>query len=245
VAAAVVAGPVVAGPVPAPSVVAPRSASEAAAEREEREGRGGPSRRRTGESGGPDRAAAIAAYRAGDFARGASLAREASRSAPARDRAALERLAGEIDEFARLYPRITSAGTNYERLPVSDATRAIRIDRSVAAGAHTRTFASGYAGWLLDRAEASFAGDPAGACRQVRSAAEIGATARARSLEDRCADRARGMLEEARRAERGDPARARDLYRGVLRMVPGTAEAAAAQRAVDALGRTRTVDEDE
>ena len=224
-----------------PAVVPPGPAPE----REEREVRSGASRRRTSEPGGADRAAAIAAYRAGDFLRAASLAREASRSAPARDRAALERLAGEIDEFARLHPRIASAGTSYERLPVSDATRAIRIDRAVGAGAHTRTFAAGYAGWLLDRAEASFAGDPAGACRQVRSAAEIGATARTRSLEDRCAERARGMIEEARRAERGDPARARDLYRGVLRMVPGTAEAAAAQRAVDALGRSRMVDEDE
>lgn len=199
----------------------------------------------TGSSGGGGRSAAVAAYRSGDFTGAARLAREAARGASARDRSALERLAGDIDDFARLHRTIQAAGTSYSRVGASDAARAIRLDRSIGGGVHTRTFAAGYVDWLLDQAESSFSGDPAGACRQARAAGDIEGSARSRAMGDRCAERARGMLAEASRAERTDPARARDLYRAILRIVPGTSEATEAQRRVDALGRTRIVDEDE
>jgi hypothetical protein len=123
---------------------------------------------------------------------------------------------------------------------------AIRLDRTIASGHHTRTFQAGFLDWLLDQAESSFAGDPAGACRQARSASDIEASARSRALLGRCEVRATEMMAEAGRAERSDPSRARDLYRAVLRIVPsGSREAGEAQRHIDALGRTRSVDEDE
>jgi pSer/pThr/pTyr-binding forkhead associated (FHA) protein len=194
---------------------------------------------------GRGRDGAIAAYRSADFSGAARLAREAARGASSRERAGLERLADQIESFGEIYPRIRAAGTNYASVASVGAV-AIRLDRTIASGHHTRTFQAGFLDWLLDQAESSFASDPAGACRQARSASDIEASARSRALLGRCDVRATEMMAEAGRAERSDPSRARDLYRAVLRIVPsGSREATEAQRHIDALGRTRSVDEDE
>lgn len=193
---------------------------------------------------GAGRDAAIAAYRSSDFAGAARMARDAARTASSRDRPALEHLASDIDTFAGYFRQIRSAGSNYASVARIGAT-AISLDQRIGGGAHTRSFATGFAGWLLDRADGSFSRDPVAACSDGRTAAGIAASARARTLATRCEARATEMLAEAGRAERSDPSRARDLYRSIVRLAPGSRSATDAQRRLDALGRARSVDEDE
>lgn len=247
----VAVAPVVPPAVPeaAPEAVAPSVASGAVRE-PERERRASSPRREpeptaaAGSGGGRGREAALAAYRSGDFAGAARLAREAARGASSRDRTALEHLADQIDSFAEIFPRIRGAGTNYASVGTAGGV-AIRLDRSIASGHHTRTFQAGYLGWLLDQAESSFSSNPGGACGQARTAGSIESSARARALISRCDARATELLAEGGRVERSDPRRARELYGLVLRISPESREATEARRHIDALGRTRSVDEDE
>jgi hypothetical protein len=205
--------------------------------------------RRGGESaeapsgGGRGREGAIAAYRASDFRGAARLAREAA-SASARDRRALNQLATDIDTFGGYWPRIRSAGSNYSAVATIGAN-AIQLDQRIAGGHHTRAFRAGFVDWLLDDAELAFGRDPARACRRVQSASAIEASARSRGLLSRCATRATEMLAEGRRMERTDPSRARELFGAVVVIAAGTPTARDAQSRLDAIGRTRSVDEDE
>lgn len=194
-------------------------------------------------TGGRGREGAIAAYRAADFRGAARLAREAA-SSSARDRRALNQLATDIDTFAGYYPRIRSAGTNYASV-VSIGANAINLDQRIAGGHHTRAFRAGFVNWLLDEAERQFTRDPSTACRRAQAAVGIEASARSRGMISRCASRAAEMLAEGRRLERSDPRGARALFGAVLVMTPGTATARDAQSRMDALGRARSVDEDE
>jgi len=192
---------------------------------------------------GRGRDGAIAAYRTADFRGAARLAREAAAANP-RDRRALTQLATDIDTFAGYFPRIRSAGSNYSAVS-SIGANAIQIDQRISGGHHTRAFRAGFVDWLLDEAELSFSRDPRSACRRAQSASAIEASARSRGVLSRCATRATEMLAEGRRMERTNPSGARDLFGTVVVIAAGTPTARDAQSRLDALGRTRSVDEDE
>ncbi len=162
--------------------------------------------------GGGNVAAGIeAAYRSGDFARAASLARSEGK----RD------LAQDIQNFAHKYARIQRAGHNTDsvRPLIEDA---IIIDRRIGHGYYTARFKAPLIASYLNAARAALSHhDAVTACRRVRQILGLDPSdGPAHSLARTCESNAAGLVRQAAGLESSSISQAEHLYRNVLVLVP-------------------------
>ncbi|UJR80195.1 FHA domain-containing protein [Sandaracinus amylolyticus] len=178
----------------------------------------------------------LSAYRSGDFASASRAARAGGQGA----------LATQIDQFATHY-RAAQGASRGSAQAISALERAIAIDNQIVRGGHygARLRPQLVAAYL-DSAQSAIGSRPQDACRRVQLALRLDDGARATSLGRQCEQRAQSLLGEAQGVERNDASRAIALYRAILPMVPSSsATYTRARQRIDALSRTRSVDEDE
>jgi len=164
----------------------------------------------------------LAAYRAGDFAGAARMAREAGRGASSADGRRLTTMADQIDRFARDYTRVRAAGANLGGV-LRQVQNVISLDEQISGGqAYARTLKPRLVDALVGSANEAWArGRVPDACLKVRQAIDLDSrNTRARDLVRRCETKATEMLTQAQGVERTNRVQAQALYRDVLALVP-------------------------
>lgn len=197
---------------------------------------------KSGGGGSPPVAEIIQHYLAGRFGEAARMARAAAGRSRGAQKQQLTQLATNIERFGALYQRIRAA--NFGPSVRAQMEQAIALDRRIARSGQ-------YRDRLRSRVVESYLADAqrqssnsVQSCSSVRQALAVDSGhVRARQMSTRCENQARGMLREAAGAS---PDRARSTYRSVLLMVPSSSAVAREARSrLEALRRTRAVDEDE
>jgi len=164
----------------------------------------------------------LAAYRSGDFAGAARMAREAGRGASSADGRRLTTMADQIDRFARDYTRVRAAGANLGGV-LRQVQNVISLDEQISGGqAYARTLKPRLVDALVGSANEAWArGRVPDACLKVRQAIDLDSrNTRARDLVRRCETKASEMLTQAQGVERTNRVQAQALYRDVLALVP-------------------------
>jgi pSer/pThr/pTyr-binding forkhead associated (FHA) protein len=227
-------------PAPATAPTPPPSASASPpAERTPRTTSRTPTRTSTAPIAMPD---IIAAYLAGRFDQATQLARTSASRSTGRARQDLEQLAGNIERFGRLYTRIQAA--RFGPAVRADMEQAIALDRRIARASQYRDRLRGpVVDAYMAEAQRQRA-NPSASCAAVRQALTVDAShAGARQASAQCEVQARALLRDAASAP---PDRATSLYRSALLMVPsGSPVAREASDRLEALRRSRPMDEDE
>ncbi len=165
-------------------------------------------------------------------------------------RSQLEQLAVSIETVGRRLP-VARQGRD-----VGVMVEVVRLDRRIAGpdGAFGQELTPRLVVAYVARARGAMASQPTDACADVRSALALqSSNGDARALLRDCETRARRLLADGQRFERGEPARARQMYGDVVSMLPAGHETAreaiarlsAMGRATTSGPRARPVDEDE
>jgi len=172
--------------------------------------------------GGASNERVLAAYRSGDFAGAARMAREAGRGASSAEGRRLTTMADQIDRFARDYSRVRAAGANLGGV-LRQVQNVISLDEQISGGqAYARTLKPRLVDALVGSANEAWArGRVPDACLKVRQAIDLDSrNTRARDLVRRCETKATEMLTQAQGVERTNRVQAQALYRDVLALVP-------------------------
>ena len=184
-------------------------------------------------------------YRAGDFVGAARKARDLAITATSSQRGHLTDLASAVDQFARDYSRVRSAGSN-----VSSVTRqlqsAIATDEKISSGtAYARQLKSMLLDAYLGAARDAWAREEwVTSCSRTRQAVELdGTNAAARDLATKCERKATELVAQGTSIDRSDHAHALELFRTAMLMVPQSSSTY--RSASSHLGSGHRGDEDE